>query len=121
MMSMNLAELGKVLCQEFDQREAELNTIYMDIRIKVKKDREELLKLRESDQANLKLAKKQVLEDIISILNNCHIERKAVAQSLKADRAVQVEEMNSWENERGEELKGWYEAGGCMFRKDTRR
>lgn len=117
MMSMNLAELGRVLCQEFDQRGLELNTLHSEIRTKVINDRKELVKLRNVDRANQQTARTQILEDTSGLLDKYRVERKTMEQGLKADRVSQINEMRTWVNERGEELKGWYEAGGYMVRK----
>jgi hypothetical protein len=114
MMSMNLAELGRVLSQEFDQRGLELNTLHSEIRAKVINDREELFKLRNADQASQQLVRAQILEDTMGLLNKYRVERKTMEQVLKADRISQIEEMKTWFNERGEELKGWYKAGMYM-------
>ena len=117
MMSMNLAELGHVLCQEFDQRELELKTLHTEIRTKVINDRKELFKLREVDLANQTLARRQILEETSGLLNKYRVEKKTMEQTLKANRATQIDEMKTWLNERGEELKGWHKAGGYMLRK----
>jgi len=120
-MSMNLAELGRVLCQEFDQRKLELNTLHSEIRTKVTSDRKELVKLRNVDSANQQIARKQILDDTGSLLEKYKIERKTMEQGLQADRVSQIDEIRTWVNERGEELKGWYKAGGYMLRKRTGR
>ena len=117
MMSMNLAELGRVLCHEFDQRGLELNTLHSEIRTKVINDREELAKLRNVDQANLQIARTQILEDTSGLLNKYRVERKTMEEGLKTDRVSQIDEMKTWVNEREEELKGWYKAGRYMAKK----
>jgi hypothetical protein len=114
---MNLAELGRELGQEFDQRGLELNTLHSEIRAKVINDREELVKLRKLDQASQQIARTQILENTIDLLNKYRVERKTMEQVLKADRISQIEEMKTWINERGDELKGWYKAGAYMARK----
>jgi len=116
-MSMNLAELGLVLCQEFDQRELELNTLHSEIRARVKNDREELSKLNSVDRANQMKAQKQIMEDSRGLLAKYSAERAALAQVMKANEVAQIGEMNSWAKEREEELKGWYKAGSYMLRK----
>ncbi|ODA39731.1 hypothetical protein [Desulfosporosinus sp. BG] len=121
MMSMNLAELGRVLCQEFDQRNFELDTLHSDIRTKVISDRKELAKLRNIDSSNQQIARTEILQDTSGLLNKYRGERKTMEQDLKAARASQIDEMRTWLNERGEELKGWYEAGGYLLRKRTGR
>jgi hypothetical protein len=120
-MSMNLAELGLVLCQEFDQRELELNTLHSEIRTRVKNDREELSKLSNVDRANQMKAQKQIMEDASGLLDKYRVERVTLAQVLKTNEVSQIGEMNSWAREREEELKGWYKAGGYMLRKRTGR
>jgi len=116
-MSINLAELGRVLCQEFDQRKLELTTLHTEIRTKVINDQKELVKLRSVDHDNQKIAKTQILKDTSGLLDKYRVERKTMEQGLKADRVSQIKETKTWINERGEELKGWYEAGGYMLRK----
>ena len=116
-MSMNLAELGLVLCQEFDQRELELNTLHSEIRTRVKNDREELSKLNNLDRANQMKDQKKIMEDASGLLNKYRVERAALGQLLKANDVSQFAEMNSWAREREEELKGWYKAGRYMLRK----
>jgi hypothetical protein len=118
---MNLAELGLVLCQEFDQRELELNTLHSEIRTRVKNDREELSKLSNVDRANQMKAQKQIMEDASGLLDKYRVERVTLAQVLKTNEVSQIGEMNSWAREREEELKGWYKAGGYMLRKRTGR
>jgi hypothetical protein len=120
-MIMNLAELGRVLCHEFDQRGLELNTLHSEIRTKVIKDRDELVKLRNVDRANQQMATTQILDDTCGLLDKYRVERKTMERGLKADRVSQIVEMKTWVNERGEELKGWYEAGGYLLRKRTGR
>lgn len=116
-MNMNLAELGHVLCQEFDQRELDLKTLHKEIRTKVINDRKELVKLQGVDFANQTLAKTQILEETGGLLNKYQADMKTMEQSLKANRATQINEMKTWMNERHEELKGWHKAGGYMLRK----
>jgi hypothetical protein len=120
-MSMNLAELGLVLCREFDQRELELKTLHSEIRTKVKNGREELSKLGDVERANQMKYQKKIMEDASGLLDQYRVERKTMEQSLKADRVSQIDEMKTWVNERGEELKGWSEAEGYMLRKRTGR
>jgi hypothetical protein len=55
------------------------------------------------------------------LLDKYRVERKTMERGLKADRVSQIVEMKTWVNERGEELKGWYEAGGYLLRKRTGR
>ena len=117
MMSMNLAELGRVICQEFDQREHELKTLHSEIRTRVGNDWEELAKLREADRANQWKAQTQILEDARGLLGQYSVERATMAQVLKANVVSQIHEMDSWAKERGEELKGWHKAGVHMARK----
>ncbi|MCO1604097.1 hypothetical protein [Desulfosporosinus nitroreducens] len=116
-MSINLAELGRVLCQEFDQRQLELNTLHTEVRKKVINEQKELVKLRNVDSDNQQIAKKQILEDASGLLDKYRADRKTMVQGLKAERVSQINEIKTWINERGEELKGWYEAGGYMSRK----
>ena len=116
-MSMNLAELGLVLCQEYDQREHELNTLHSEIRTRVKSDREELSKLSNVERANQMKAQKKIMEDARGLLDKYRVERATLTQVLKANEVSQIGEMNSWARERAEELKGWYKAGGYMLRK----
>lgn len=116
-MSMNLAELGRVIGQEFDQRELELKPLHSGIRTKVINDREKLVKLRDVDRTNQQMARTQIREDISGLLDKYSVERKTMEQVLKNDRVSQIDEMKTWANERGEELKGWYEAGGYLLRK----
>lgn len=116
-MSMNLAELGLVLCQEFDQRELELNTLHSEIRTRVQNDREELSKLTNVDRANQMKIQKQIVEDASGLLNKYRGERATLVQVLKSNEVSQIGEMKSWASEREEELKGWYKAGGYMVRK----
>lgn len=117
MMSMNLSELGLVLCQEFDQREHELKTLHSGIRTRVKTDREELSKLSNVDRANQMKAQKQIKADAGGLLDKYRAERETLVQVLKANEVSQIGEMNSWARERAEELKGWYKAGRYMLRK----
>jgi|GEM_PF-1763559 len=117
MMSINLAELGRGLCQEFDQRQLELNTLHSEVRTKVITDQKELVKLRNVDRDNQQKAKTQILEDTSGLLDKYRAERKTMVQGLKADRVSQIDEIRTWINKRGEELKGWYEAGGYMLRR----
>lgn len=117
MMSMNLAELGRVICREFDQREHELETLHSEIRTRVINDREELVELREVDRANLWKAQKQILGDASSLLVQYRVERVTMAQVLKANVVSQIKEMDSWAKEREEELKGWHKAGEYMSKK----
>ncbi|HWQ43347.1 MAG TPA: hypothetical protein VN456_15110 [Desulfosporosinus sp.] len=118
---MNLVELGRVLCQEFDQRGIELTTLHSEIRTKVKSDRKEIVKLRDIDSAEQQKAKTQIWEDICSLLNKYGAEEKTMERGLKADRVAQINEMKTWVSERGEEMKGWYEAGSYLLRKRTGR
>jgi hypothetical protein len=120
-MSMNLAELGLVLCREFDQRELELKTLHSEIWTKVKNGREELSKLSDVERASQMKNQKKIIEDTCSLLDKYRAERKTMEQGLKADRVSQIDEIKTWVNERGEELKGWSEAGGYMLRKRTGR
>jgi len=117
---MNLAELGRVLCQELDQRELELNTLHSELKTKGINDRKELVNQRDVDQANLQKARTQILEDTSGLLVKYGAEKKTMEQGLKADRIKQINEMKTWVNERGEELKGWYEAGNYMLRRPDR-
>ncbi|MDR3587838.1 MAG: hypothetical protein P4L59_21390 [Desulfosporosinus sp.] len=114
---MNLAELGRVLCKEFDQREHELKTFHSEIRTKVINDREELVKLREADRANQQIARTQIWEDTSGLLTKYGVEKKTMEQGLMADRVAQINEMKTWVKEKGEDLKGWYKAGSYMLRK----
>ena len=120
-MSMNLAELGRVLCQEFDQRKLELNTLYVEVRTRVINGQKELVKLRNIDLDNQQMAKTQILEATSGLLDKYRVERKTMVQGLKDDRVLQIDEMKTWINDRGVELKGWYEAGGYMSSKRTGR
>ena len=120
-MGMNLAELGRVLCQEFEQRNLELNTLHTEIRTKVINDRKEIVSLRSVDLGNQKKARTQILEDTSGLLDKYRVERKTMEEGLKADGVSQINEMKTWINERGEELRGWYEAGEFMLRKRTGR
>jgi hypothetical protein len=115
MMSMNLAGLGFLLCQEFDLRKLELNKLHSEIRTKLITDRKELVKLRNVDRSDQQKARTQILEDTSSLLDKYRAERKTMEQVLKNDRVTQINEMKTWANERGEELKGWYEAGGYLL------
>lgn len=117
MMSINLAELGRVCCQEFDQRQLELNTLHTEVRTKVINDRKEIDKQQSADQANQQIAGREILKDTSGLLDNYRVDRKTMLQGLKADRVSQIDEMKAWINERGEELKGWYEAGSYMSKK----
>ncbi|WP_407312194.1 hypothetical protein [Desulfosporosinus sp. SB140] len=121
MMSMNLTELGRVLCQELDQRELELNTLHSEIRKKVINDQKELVKLQDVDRINQQKARTQIQEDVRGLLDKYRVERKTMEQVLKGDRVLQINEMKTWANERGEELKGWYKAGRYLLRKRTGR
>ncbi|MCB8818437.1 hypothetical protein LJE72_23455 [Desulfosporosinus sp. SRJS8] len=114
---MNLAELGRVLCQEFDQRKLELATLHTEIRTKVINDRKDLEKLRSADQTNQQIARKQILKDTMGLLDKCRDERKTMLQGMKVDRISQINEITTWICERGEELKGWQKAGVYMSRK----
>lgn len=116
-MSINLAELGRVLCQEFDQREHELKTLHSEIRTRVKNDRAELSKLSKVDRSNQMKAQKQIVGDASGLLDKYRVERATLAQVLKANEVSQMGEMNSWARERDEELKGWYSAGRYMLRR----
>ena len=116
-MSMNLAELGRVLCKEFDLREHELKAFHSEIRTKVINDRNELVKLREADRANQQIARTQIWEDTSGLLNKYGVERKTMEQGLKADRVAQINEMKTIANEWKEELQGWHKAGEYMVRK----
>lgn len=117
MMSMNLAELGLVLCQEFDQREHELKTLHSEIRTRVKNDRAELYKLSNVDRTNQMEAQKQIVGDASGLLNKYRVERATLVKVLKGNEVSQIGEMNSWAREREEDLKGWYKAGRYMLRK----
>ena len=116
-MSLNLAELGLVLCQEFDQRELELNTLHSEIRTRVKNDREELSKLTNVDHVNQMKDQKKIMEDARGLLDKYRADRATLVEVLKANVVSQIGEMNSWAGEREEELRGWYKAGGYMLRK----
>jgi len=118
---MNLAELGLGLCKEFDQRKLELNTLHTEIQTQVKNDRKELVDLLNVDRVNQQIARTQTLEDTIGLLDKYRVERKTMEQGLKADGVSQIDEMKTWVNERVDELKGWYEAGGYLLRKRTGR
>ncbi|SPF44545.1 conserved hypothetical protein [Candidatus Desulfosporosinus infrequens] len=120
-MSMNLAELGRVLCKEFDQRERELKTFHSEIRTKVLNDRKELVKLREADRVNQQKARTQIWEENSGLLNKYGSERKTMEQGLRADRVAQINEMKAIANEWEEELQGWHKAGEYMVRKRTGR
>ncbi|MDR3601809.1 MAG: hypothetical protein P4L49_15215 [Desulfosporosinus sp.] len=117
MMSMNLAKLGRVICQEFDQRGLELNTLHSEIRTKVINDREELISLRNADRTNQQIARTRIMEDTSGLLDKYSVERKTMEQGLKADSVAQINEMKTWVNEQSEELKGWYKAGEYLLRK----
>ena len=117
MMSINLAELGRVLCQEFDQREHELKTLHSEIRTRVKSDREELSKLSDVDRANQIKAQEKILEDTRRLLDKYSVEIETLAQELTDNEVLLIGEMNSWARERAGELKGWYQAGRHMSRK----
>jgi hypothetical protein len=116
-MSINLAELGHVLCREFDQRENDLQTIHEEMWTKVKHDRQDIVHQRDVDRANLQMARTQIREAACDLLDKCRIERRTMEQGLKADRVSQIKEMKYWVRGRGEELKSWYAAGRYMFRK----
>jgi len=116
-MSMDLAELGAVLCDEFDQRELELKTIQLETRTKVKRNQEELAKLSQGDRENQMKARKIMLDEANSLLNKYRADRATLAKSLKANEASQIGEMISWAKEREEEMKGWYKAARYMLRK----
>ncbi len=116
-MIMNLAELGRALCQEFDQRGLELKTLHSEIRTKVINDQVEVDELRNVDRTDQQKARTQILEDTSGLLDKYRVERKTMVQGLKAERVSQIDEMKTWVNARGEELKGWYEAGGYLLRK----
>lgn len=120
-MSMNLAELGRVICQELDNREQELNTIHLEIQTKLTDDKKELVKLKDIDRTNQQKARTQIREDVSNLLNQCRVERKTIEQVLRDDRISQINEMKTWDNERGEELKGWYKAGEYLLRERTGR
>ena len=120
-MSMNLAELGRAICQEFDHRKLELNTIHSELQTKVINDRKELVKQRDVDSADQQRAQTQIWEDTTGLLDKYSSERKTMGLGLKADRVTQIEEMKTWANERGEELKGWYGAGSYLLSKRTGR
>lgn len=109
-MSMNLAELGAVLCREFDQREQVLKTLHLEIRTKVKRNQEELSKLSNIDRKNRIEDRKKIMDDANSLLNKYRVERATLAQ-------LQIGEMISWAKEREEELEGWYKAVRYMLRK----
>lgn len=120
-MSMNLAELGRVLCQEFDQRECELKTLQSEIRTRVKANRSELVQVRDADRAALQAAQKQSFEENGELLKKFSMERIDMVQGLNNDRKLQINEMTLWIRERGEELKGWHQAGIYMLSKRTGR
>lgn len=120
-MIMNLAELGRVLCQEFDQREHELKTLHSEIRTRVENDRKELSKLSKVNRANQMKDQKQIVKDAIGLLDKYRVEMATLEQELKAKEVSQMGEMKSWASERAVELKGWYKAGGYMLRKRTGR
>ena len=115
-MSINLAELGRVLCQEFDQREHELKTLQSEIRTRVKNDRAELSKLSMDDRSNQMKAQKQILGDASGLLDKYRVERVDLAKVQRANDVSQSDEMNSWVRECDEELKGWYSAGRYMLK-----
>ena len=117
MMSMDLAELGSMICEEFDHREIEINTIHEELRTMVINDRKELVKQRDVDRANQQKARTQILEETSGLLGKFGVEKKTMEQGLKADRVLQIKEMQAWVNARGEELKGWYKAGSYLLRR----
>ncbi|WP_088185968.1 hypothetical protein [Desulfosporosinus sp. FKA] len=114
-MSMNLVELGNVLCEEFDQRKHELETIQTEIWTKVKNDKDELAEQRKVDQRNQLVAIKQVLESAQELLENFEVEHSDMKKVLVSNFKSQVEERMVWAGEREEELKGWYKAGEYLF------
>lgn len=120
-MTINLAELGRVLCQEFDQRENDLQILHTEIRTKVKTDRKEIVQLRDVDRTNQQMARTQILEDTSDLLDKCSVERKTMERGLKADKVSQIKELKTWVKGRGDELQGWYEAGRYMLRKPQER
>lgn len=117
MMSMSLAELGHVLCQEFDQREHELRTLQSEIRTRVKNDREELSEQRKVDHTNQLKAQKQIFEDASKLLDNYRVERADLAKVLKSNVESQIVEMMAWGKEHEEELLGWHNAGEYILSK----
>ncbi|TGE34898.1 hypothetical protein E4K67_28245 [Desulfosporosinus fructosivorans] len=117
MMSINLSELGRVLCREFDQREHELKTLHSEIRTKVKKDRAELYKLSDVDRNNQMKAQEQIVGDASGLLDKYRVERATLVKVLKGNEVSQIGEMNTWAREREEDLKGWYKAGRYILGK----
>lgn len=120
-MSMNLAELGLMLCQEFDHREDELKTLHSEIRTRVKSHRTELIQLRKVECSNQQVAKTQIRNEVGALLSLYRVDRETLAKELRNNRISQRKEMNSWAKVQESELKGWHKAGAYMLRKRTGR
>lgn len=120
-MSMDLAELGHVICQDFDNRVLDLNTIRSESDTKLKTDCNELVQHADDDRVKLQTARREIWKDTLNLFIKCKEETITMLDGLRDEDSKNSEELKAWAQEQGKDLKGWYAAGAYLLRKRTGR
>lgn len=112
-----LCELGKDICQEYDQRKQVLASIHTETEGKLQQYRQELVEQKRIDDSEHHKARIEIRIGVVKLLTEYGQERKAMLEVLNSDRVSQSRELAAWREEKAQDLKGWYEAGQSLLKK----
>ncbi len=109
-MSSGLAELGRELCQEFDERQQDLKTLSAQTALEIKQHREHFAQQEKADRAERRAERGRLKTTVAGLLGQYREERKTMVRELRDARAAQRQELKEWNAGRGVEFKTWNEA-----------
>ena len=110
MIGGGLAELGRELCQEFDNKRNELNALQEETVSMIKEQRAHSWRQEKADRAERRAECGCLKANVVELLAQYRSERERSWQEWRDALTAQRRELQAWNKERRADYKAWHEA-----------